>query len=69
MDIMTKPRKQPVSRTKDRHVARRMVRLTEELYQRIRWIAEQHNRPVIWEIRAALAKHAADEEKRLGKSE
>jgi predicted DNA-binding protein len=52
---------------KDRHLPHRLVRIPEELYQRLQELAERTDRPVSREVRRALEAHLkAHEESEAG---
>jgi hypothetical protein len=56
---MAKSRKKPKvpAQTADRHKSKKMIRLPESLYAELARLADQHGRPLSWEVRLALEHH------------
>jgi hypothetical protein len=49
-------KKKPKGGDRDRHQARALVGIPLDVHQQLKRLAEKNNRPLTWELRAALVK-------------
>jgi hypothetical protein len=58
MSLMAQEKKKKGAEpSKDRHVAKNMIRVSDLIYQQLKLLASENQRPVSWEIRLALIRH------------
>jgi predicted DNA-binding protein len=49
---------------KDRHLPYKLVRIPDELYEKLKAVSEKNHRPVAWEVRLALEMHVQTQEEK-----